>query len=174
MAVLFAVVLGVWGISSYNTEASLKNTYEMKVKDNTSEFDNMWKKIQQTAQVTDAQKNALKEIFVGYAQARTDKGGGSLAKWITESVPNVDTSVYKNLQNIIISSRDGWTFRQKEMVDLAREYNQNLVTFPKNLFLGMFGFAKIDPKVITSSRTEGAFESGKDDDVSLPVGQPAK
>jgi hypothetical protein len=64
VAAVAAVAVGglllIWGVSTYNRSASLKNTYEMKVKDNSSEFDNCWKKIQQTAQVTEAQKNALK------------------------------------------------------------------------------------------------------------------
>jgi hypothetical protein len=169
---MVCLVLGIYMIGTYNEAAKLKNTYEAKVKDNSSEFDNMWKKIQQVSQVTDAQKNALREIFEGYAQARTGNGsGGNLVKWIHESVPNVDTSTFNNLQNLIVSSRDAWTMRQKELVDISRQYNQNLAVFPSKLVLGMFGFEKIDPKVITSSKTEKTFETGKDDDVALPLNQ---
>jgi hypothetical protein len=165
--VLIGIITLIWAIGGYNGAAQLKNTYEMKVKDNSSEFDNMWKKISQVTQIADSKKDAFKEIFNGYATARTPQGGGQMMLWVKENAPNLDLSVYDKAQNILVASRDGWTMRQKEMVGIAEEYNKRLVTFPSNLLLGLFGFQKIDPKVITSSRTEKAFETGKDDDVSL-------
>lgn len=159
-------VIGI-SISTYNSQASLQNLYEMKVKDNSSEFDNMWKKISQVVQIPEAKKNAFIEIFQSYAQARTSEGQGQMMTWIKEAVPNADLSTYDKAMNIIVASRDGWTMRQKELVAIASQYNDALVRFPGNFFLRMFGFKKIDPKVITSSRTEKAFETGKDDDVDL-------
>lgn len=174
IAVLFgALLLGgvittTWGVGQYNNAQALKTQYDAKYKANEAIFDNMFKKISQTTQVTDLQKNALKQIFNEYAQARSGNGsGGSLAKWVQESVPNVDVSVYKNLQNIVVSARDEWTTNQVELVDVAREYNTMLVTFPSNVLLKSFGFQKIDATVITSSRTENAFATGKDDNIDL-------
>jgi hypothetical protein len=57
--------------------------------------------------------------------------------------------------------------RQKELVGIATTFNDMMVTFPKGPFLKLFGFKIIDPKIITSSRTEKAFATGKDDDVDL-------
>jgi hypothetical protein len=165
--VLFGFVLLFGVVGMYNTQATLKNTYEMKVKDNQSEFDNMWKKITQVVQIPEAKKEAFKEIFVSYAEARTTQASGKLMTWLQESVPTADLNAYDNAMNIIVASRDGWTMRQKELVDYARVYNQNLVTFPKNFILGMFGFQKIDPDIVTSTRTDEAFRTGQDEDVDL-------
>lgn len=165
--VVLGITLFVWGVSTYNTQASNKNLYEMKVKDNTSEFDNMWKQISQVCQLADSKKDAFKEVFTGYAQARTPEESGKMMLWIKESAPNMDLSVYDKAQNIIVAARNGWTMRQKELVGIATTYNDRLVRFPSGPFLKLFGFQSIDPKVITSSRTEEAFETGKDDDVSL-------
>lgn len=171
IAVVAFVGLGcsaIYGISTYNTASRLHNLYDSKLLDNTSEFDNMWKKISQTAQIPNAKKDALKEIFEGYASARSgNSDGGQLMKWVQESVPNVDLSEYKDLMNIIVGSRDSWTNRQKELVDIARQYNEMLSVFPSNVFLGLFGMEKINAKVITSNRTDKAFDSGKDDDTDL-------
>jgi len=166
---ILALVLLFWGIGISNQEVTLRTTIEQKQKDNTSEYDNMWKKISQVAQVTDAQKNALKEIFEGYAKARTGEGNdsGMIMKWIKESVPNVDTSTFNNLQNIIVSSRDGFTFRQKELLDLKREHDLILRKFPSSLVLSMLGRKPIDVTIVTSSRTAAAFETGRDDDVTV-------
>lgn len=165
---LVTTILVGYGVSTYNSAGSLKNSYDMKVKDNSSEFDNMWKTIQQAVQIPEAKKDAFRQIYSEYANARTNKSENQLMTWIKESTPpNPDLSTYDKVLNIIVSKRDGWTFRQKELVAIAEQYNQKLSVFPSNVFLGAFGFQKIDPKVITSARTEAAFQSGQDNDVEL-------
>ncbi len=163
---LFGVVGCSMYVSAHNSEVGLRNAIVAKQTDNTSEFDNMWKKIKQTAQVTDAAKDALQEIFIQHASART-QGGGGLMKWVQESVPNIqpDSMPFRNLMNIITSSRDRWTSRQKELLDLSREHNNVLTKFPSMLFVGSRG--KIEVKIVTSGRTEAAFESGVDEDVDV-------
>lgn len=167
LILLIGFMVGCSLISVYNQEASLKVLYDAKVKDNQSEFDNMWKKISQTAEIPDKQKDAFKEVFVEYAKARTSSNAGSVMNWVQENNPAIDLSIYNQILNIVTASRDGWTMRQKELVDISRQYNNNLAIFPRNLMLKLCGFQVVDPQIITSSRTEKAFESGKDDDVSL-------
>lgn len=168
---LFALIIGFWLVGTYNDAATLRNQYDSRVFANQAHFDGMWKKVQQAAQVPEAQKNAFREIFEGYAKARTSEGQGRMMAWIKEVVPNVDLSLYKTLMNIIVGSRDEWTGNQIALVDISREYNQKLSVFPGNFILPMMGFQKIVPKVITSTRTENAFATGKDDEVSLPIGK---
>lgn len=166
--IIAAGAIAVWGLSTHNRAASLRNLYESKEKANTASFDNMWKKIAQVTQVTDIQKEALMGIFVGYAQARNGGGGsGSFINAVREAIPTVDSATFTNLQNIITGSRDEWTANQIALVDISREYNLMLVQFPSSLLLSILNFKKIDPKVITSSRTENAFQAGKDDEVNL-------
>jgi hypothetical protein len=163
--VIIAVFVGVYIVSTLNREVRLQNAITAKQVDNRSEMDNMWKKVTQAAQVTDAQKNALMDIFKGYAESRSaGKQGGSLANWIHEAVPNVDTSTFNNLQNLIVASRDRWTMQQKELIDLNREHDNILTVIPSSIVCSMFGRAKIDITVVTSTRTEKAFQAGKDDD----------
>jgi hypothetical protein len=168
IAAVFALIVVVYVISTLNNENRIRQAVIAKQRDNTSEMDNMWKKISQVAQVTEGQKNALVEIFNGYAQARSGKGGGgSLATWIHESVPNVDTKTFENLQNIITGSRDRWTMQQKELIDLKREDDTILTTIPSGWICSMFGRTSIDITIVTSSRTEEAFKSGRDDDTQV-------
>ena len=68
-----ALIALIWGISTFNTASTLRNQYEMKVKANEAVFDNTWKKINQSVQVSDEYKNALKEVIVGNANARSPK-----------------------------------------------------------------------------------------------------
>lgn len=167
--ILLALVSGGYLLSVYNDQASLKNHYEMKIKDNESEFDNMWKQISQSSQIADSNKNAFKEVFTAWATGSTPQEGGKMMLWIKQAAPNTKGlySIYKQVMNIMTGKRDGFTMRQKELVAIAEVYNGNLVTMPKGFFLKLFGFQHIDPLVVTSSRTDNAFKSGKDDDVSL-------
>lgn len=174
----FAVIIVVVTVlSTANRETDLSTAIHAKQRDNQNEMDKMWKTISQVAQVTDAQKNALMEIFTGYAQARADGkagGGGSLATWIHEAVPNVDTSTFNNLQNIITAQRDGFAERQKELLDLNREHERLLQRIPSGWILSMMGRKSIEVTIVTSTRTEEAFKTGKDDDVNVFGSKPAQ
>lgn len=169
LAGLFIVIMFFWIVGVYNSEARMRNTIVAKQKDNTSEFDSMWKKIDQVAQVTDMQKEALKDIIVSHAKARTgtEENKNLLMKWVQESVPNVDQSTFTKLMNVITSSRDGFAFRQKELLDLSREHNNLLTVFPGSMVLSILGKQPIDVTIVTSTRTENVFKTGKDDDVNL-------
>jgi hypothetical protein len=162
----FVFMLLLWAMGVSNKEAQMRNQIVAKQKDNTSEYDNTWKKITQAAQVTDAQKQALMEIIVGNSKARNN-GGGSLATFVHEAVPNVDTSTFNQLMNIITSSRDGFTMRQKELLDFKRAHDNMIDTMPGGLVLSFLGRQKIDVTIVTSTRTDNAFKSGKDDDVDV-------
>lgn len=163
--VLLLTIAGVW-IGASNTEVSLRNAIGAKQQANTATFDNMYKQIDQVAQVTDEQKNALKEIFIEHARARTGEGSDrAVMKWITESVPNIDTSAYKNLQNVIVGARNSFTGDQVALLDLKREHDNVITKFPSSLFVG--GRGKIDVQIVTSERTGKAFSTGKDENTKV-------
>ncbi len=153
-----------------NSENHLANVINAKQKDNKSEMDAMWKTIEQTAQVSKAHKDSLIEIFNGYASARTGNGkGGSLANWIKEAVPNVDLSTFNNLQNIISAKRDGFAQRQKELLGLSSAHNDIIGGVWSGFVCKVFGRHAINVTIVTSTRTENAFETGKDDSTVLPL-----
>jgi hypothetical protein len=166
LLVMFALVIGVMAISYNNQEVGLRNLLTAKAKDNQNEFDNMWKKINQVVQVAQKDRESLKDIFNSYATARTPQNNDApLMRWIQESVPNVSQTTFANLQNVIVSSRDSWTARQKELIDYKREHDNLRMMFPSRLFVG--GRPEILITVITSDNTEKVFKSGKDNDTDL-------
>jgi len=165
VVVIFGLIIGGMWVSAHNTEIKLRKTFEAKQVDNKSEYDNMWKKIAQVAEVTDEHKKALREIFEGYAGARGGVGDGGIMKWLQEAVPNVDLKTYENLQNIIVSARDRFTMRQKELLDIKREHDTLLASFPSSFFVG--GRDELKAQIVTSTRTERSFETGTDDDIGV-------
>lgn len=164
---LVVVMIGGMVVSYNNQDVMLRTNIKAQQLDNTSVFDNMSKKISQVSQVSVKQMEMLKEIFASHAQARSTGGDNQVMTWIKESIPNVDTTTFNNLQNIIVSSRDAWTMSQRKLIDLKREHDQLLQMFPSNMILAMLGKQPIEITIVTSSKTEKAFATGKDDDVKL-------
>jgi len=169
VGLLLLVVIAGMAIGFHNKEVRLRNLIVNKQTDNKNQMDKMWKNIDQVAQVSDEQKKALVEIFTSHAAARTSEGQGRVMAWIKESVPDASptSKTYLNLQNIIVSERDGFTMRQKEILDFKREHDNIIDVFPGNIFAMIMNRKKIDVVIVTSTRTEKAFESGKDDDTDL-------
>lgn len=167
-AVLFlSITTCSYVISVLDREATIRNMVSAKQIDNTNVFDNMWKTISQTAEVTDTQRQALLEIFTSYAESRTPDSAGRIISWIQESVPNVDTTTFNNLQNIIVSSRDSWARNQRELIDLDREHDTPFDRVVSGTILSIFGRERTEITIVTSSRTQRAFATGTDDDVNV-------
>jgi hypothetical protein len=166
---IFAVIIIIYTISTINTETKLRNQVEAKQIDNKNELDNMKKKINQICQLPDAQTQMLMDIIVGNAKERaSEQGKGSLFAMVQESVPNVDTSIINRLMNEIVASRNAWTMRQKELIDINREHTDCVTVFPSSMICSIFGKgSKINIKIVTSTNTEEAFRTGVDDETDL-------
>lgn len=148
-----------------NTEIRLRNKIEASQKVNETVFDTTWKIISQQAQVADKYKESFKDIFVGIMDARYSKGDGSLMKWITETNPQFDPSLYTKLANSIEVQRTTFQNEQAKLLDLKREHDDLIGTFPGSVFL--MNRSRITVQIVTSTKTDKAFSSGKDDDIEL-------
>jgi hypothetical protein len=164
--ILVIIIAFGWGVGIRNEAQAKKIQYEAKVSSNKAELNNLKKKLSDYKGITDTQIDALTKIFVDYANARTNKSQNLLVNWVKESVPNVDQSTFKEILNLVTGTRDSWTARQTELVDIARAYNTLLTAFPNNVLLNALGYTEINPKVITSTSVEKAFDTGKDDEPS--------
>lgn len=168
VGVVLAIFLALGGIGFHNKEVRLRNLIVNKQTDNKNEMDAMWKNISQTAQVAEKDRQSLMEIFNGYAQERAGTDPKTpLMNWIKEAVPNVPPGTFDKLMNIIVAQRDGFKFRQKELIDFKREHDNLIDTFPNVIYASILGRHKIDITVVTSTRTENVFKTGKDDEVQL-------
>lgn len=165
LLLISAIAITLWGMGVLNTETQQANLVKTKQVDNHNEFDNMWKSIAQSANITEEQAKQVSNIIIGYAKERSNQGKGSLAAMVHEVVPNVDSTsqTFQNLMNVVNAKRDSWTMRQKELLDLNRIHNNTLQTMPGSFVCSLFGRKEIEVKIVTSDKTEKAFETGKDD-----------
>lgn len=159
----------IWAIGLSNNYNKKMETGKAFQKNSEVVFDNTWKIIQQQAGVTTEYKEGFREIYVELMEARyeNDKGAGqqTLMKWVTEANPEFDASLYKTLMNTIEGSRNAFTMEQKKLIDIDRELKTMKVTFPNSLILG--NKPDLEIKLVTSAKTEEAFQTGQDNDVEL-------
>jgi len=164
----------MWAIGLSNTEKKLYLSGKAVQQQTEVIFDNTWKTIRDEAHVTDNYKDAFKEIYVGIMNARyaNDSAAGkeTLMKWVTESNPTLDASIYKTLMNTIEGSRKEFTFQQEKLIDIDRQHKALKATFPNSLIIG--NRPDLEIKLVTSAKTEAAFKSGQDNDD--PLARPQK
>lgn len=169
LVILVVMGLGLFGkgVTVYNTHINLKTQIEAKQKDNEQVFDNMWKKISQTAQVADKYKDGLKEVLTAYVDGRAKGDSNLLMDWTKEAVPSFDSNIYMQINNVVVASRDDFVKNQRMLLDLSRQHNQFIQTFPNNIFCMILNIKEIEIRVVTSTKTEQAFETQKEDDIKI-------
>lgn len=165
VVVFFAALFFGMYVNTTNTEIRLHEHYDAKKKDVTNVYDAVWKTISQTAQVSEDYRSSFDSIYTHIMSDRYSKGDGSLMKWITESNPQFNTKLYERLAEVIESKRAEFKNAQTELLDVARNYNTYISVFPNRLFLS--DKKKLDVKLILSTRTNTAAETGVDDDTDL-------
>lgn len=161
---LMGIIVLVLYVSASNRENALRNQFNAQQRNLHNQLDLMSKKISQTAQVSQAEVAALKDIIVGNAQAR-GKNGGSLATLVHEAVPNVDIKTLQNLQNLIAGARDSYATQQTALLDIKREHDNVRTMMPSSLFVG--GRPELMAVIVTSTAVEQAFDTCKDDNTSV-------
>lgn len=163
--VLLVGIVALMYVSASNSEVRLRNAVTAQQKANETSFDTCWKIIQQQAQVTDKYKDGFKEIYTGLMEGRHYEKGGSLFKFVTEANPNFDVQLFVKLSTSIEAQRTVFKRDQQKLIDMKREHDNLLTTIPSTWFVG--SRPPVDIKIVTSSKTDDAFRSGKEDDINL-------
>lgn len=128
--------------------------------------DKMWKVIQQKANVSDEYKNAFSEIYPSIMEGRySGNNDGSLMKWVTESNPNFDTSLYKDLMQSIEILRTEFQHSQERMLDLIREHTTLCTVYPSVWFIK--NTTPIEYTVVSSTNTKTVMNTGLDDNIDI-------
>ena len=166
----FVIVIGS-GISVYNICVEQETAIEAQYKQNQNNYDNFFKSVVEVAQVSDKYKDGLKEVFTAAIQGRYGKNGSKATwAWLQEHNPNLDASVYTKIQQVIEGGRKTFEVNQKMLIDKKQVYQLQLRGFPSGVFARLMGFPKIDLAkydIITSDRTEKAFDTKKDEPIKL-------
>ena len=173
-ALVFALLLVVAGstavytIGVRNEAVELETQFSAQVEANKSTYDKMWKIIQQKAGVSQQYASDFKANFSAIMTGRygnPDNREKSLMLWIKEKNPEFSIDLYKDLNRSVEALRTEFDLSQKKMIDIKRVHDNLRLKFPSSL--AMFGKSELQLKMVTSDRTDKAFETGKDDNVDL-------
>ena len=164
--VSFGLYIFIANMNIDNTEIDLRTSVEAQEKKIENYYDKMWKILKQKAGVTEQYKDSFKEIYVPLIEGRYSKGDGSLMKWVTESNPTFDPSLYKDLMQSIEIERTGFYTEQNVLIDLQREHKNLLRKAPSGWFIDS-DILPIEIKIITSALTKDVVATGEDNDVDL-------
>lgn len=165
--VAIIIISFVGSIFNFRSQAiDLEERINAQYVSNQSNYDNMWKSFKEITQVTTLQAEQYKDVYMGLITARYEDTN-LLFKMIQEDNPNMDSKIYTKLTEEISSGRKTFDNSQKQLTDIIREYNSYIRKhFISNM---IFNFREIDAKefIVTSDKTNNAFETGKDDIIEL-------
>jgi hypothetical protein len=171
-AIVVVCVAGIYlltGVSIRNEEASLRAQFAAVQSANTVDYDAMWKIIGQTAQVPAQYSKDFRDAYTSILSGNGAADNGTVRNLFAVAAgmrpPQLDPSIYRKVQDVIESERTKFANAQKQLLDIKREHDRLRTTFPGSMFVG--AAAPLEAKLVTSSRTEKAFDSGKDDDTDL-------
>jgi hypothetical protein len=153
--------------STVTQEAQLVAEGEAQQKVSMVVFDKVWKVIDQKVQILGAYREDFKAIIRDEMTQRYqgEQKGSPMMKFIQENNINISTELYKEIMDCIEGQRTEFTSVQKRLIDIKFQHDKLLVTPPWNMFLK--GKKPLEIRLVTSSKTERTFETGKEDDVQL-------
>ncbi len=148
-------------------EEKIKAQYD----ENRNNYDSMWKKFREMAQVPQQYVADMKKIWDDTMRGRYGADGSRAAiQFVQEHNPQLDPTMYVKLQSAIEAGRNSFEAEQKQLIDIKREYT-TLLRGNRALALNWaLGFPKIDLDkygIVTSDKTEEDFQRKKADEVDI-------
>lgn len=165
---IFACVLvfGLTWMTASNAEVKARNAFNAQQKTNESSFDKMWKVIQQQSGVADKERDSFRKTYTEImASTKGVVGAPQLAGFFTQAKVDVTPDLFKMLMASIESQRESFHRDQQHLLLLKKQHDDIIGTMPYSFFVG--GRPPLEAKIVTSDRTNEAFGSGVDNNVSL-------
>lgn len=167
LAIVSGALIGFANYASYsNQEVALRSQFVAQQDAVLAVYDDTWKSIAQEAQVTDKYQSTFAKVYPALMSGRYGNArGGALMSWVQESNPNLDPSIFSRLSDTIEVNRKTFTREQRKLLDIKREHDNLLGSVPACWFVG--GRQHLVAHLITSTRSQDALKTGKDDDISV-------
>lgn len=165
VCILLGLALMISAMSYKNTEVRLVKEYEAQSGKIEAVHDAMWKIIQQKAGVTKEYAAQFDSIYTHIMDARYQGSDGVLFEWIKESNPEFDPGLYKDLSVTIEVQRKAFLGAQEKIIDIVREHNTLIETYPSRWFLG--GCLPLEYEPITSTYSKEVMETRLDNEIGI-------
>lgn len=167
--VLFGGIVAGGLITNYNYAVGVEETIRAKASDNEQVLSSFYNQLEETVQVQDIYAEDFRESMTAMLAGRYGDGGSQAAfQWIQEAMPNLDPSMYQEVQRLIQTGRTNFESEQTMLLDFTRQYRTRLRSFPDNIYLSVLGFPKLDlddPRYnpVVSGDAREVFDTGVED-----------
>ena len=155
-------------ISVKNREVELRNSFTAQTQVIEGVYDTMWKTITESYTIADNERESFKETLSEIYKSAGDKGStpSMLFTALGIKAPEPDSSLYKNVQNLLIAKREEFQNAQVRVLSLKVEHDNLRQKFPGSMFVG-----DVDPleyEMISSTQAKEVMETRKDDRTLIP------
>ena len=169
------VAVGAWGVLTYVSFANQGNRMEIALKTKHENLGNVlssgYQQISGVVQVTEMAKDDLKEVFTAAITAREGEDGSkAIFKMVTESNPNVDASLYREVQRVVQATKKEYQSEQTAFLMQKANYKEALGTVWGGWWLKTAGYPKVDPdsyKIVVTSKASTALQTGVEEEIVL-------
>lgn len=159
IAAVILLIVVIYFFSINNRETALRKEAEAQEKSITSVHDTMWKVIKEEASVSEKYRETFEKVYPELISGRYKENSTSM-KWIQESNPDFDTSLYRDLMQAIEAQRMYFQTSQTRMLDIIRERETLINSIPQKWFI--LNKEPIHYTVIASDHTNDIIKSRVD------------
>lgn len=158
-------------ISAYNAGNRMEQNIVAAYDNNRNILAQYQNKVLEASQVTEMQRDDLKEVVTAALEGRYgDNGSKAIFQAITEQNPQIDSSVYIKIQQIVESGRTDFKIGQEKLIDAKRVYQTQIGSFWRGTMLSFAGYPKIDLNkydIVTTAKVEETFETKEEEPLKL-------
>lgn len=160
--VVVLTLMSVVGV--YNDAVSREEEIMAIHENNQNILGQFYAELDESVQITEMYADDFREVMTGMIQGRYgDDGMQAQWAWVQEQMPNMDSSMYQRLQQIVTRGRANFRDEQARQRDRIRQYNVIQRQFFSGMLLRMMGFPQVnmdDYQPIIYSETVEVYETG--------------
>ena len=166
LILVVGVVLTVSYVSAYNYGNNMEQVLTATQTEAKNILAEYGQKVQEAAQVPKMYADALTKVTNAAIQGRYgNEGSKATFQMLREKNPNLDPSIYRQIQQIIEGGRDNFQAAQTRQIDLLRQYKTALGSFYQGFWLRIAGYPNADLKsfeIVSTDYADDAFKNHRE------------
>lgn len=167
LLVSLAGIAAVSYISAYNYGNQMENQLKAAQTDNRNILAQYGQKVMEVAQVPTMYADDVQRVTKEAIEGRYGENGSqAMFQWLQEQNPQLDSSLYKQIQQVIEAGRTNFENGQRRQIDIRRQYETELGSFWSGMWLRIAGYPKVnlaDYDIVSTGRADRAFETKQED-----------